>query len=114
MPGTEFEARVGERGSDRVIELFGDVNRGAQEGLDDAYRRVDGEGRLLLDFSSVGYINSSGIALIVQLLGRARADGREVVAYGLTPHYREIFSITRISDFMTIYDDINAASAAGR
>ena len=51
------------------------------------------------------YINSTGIALIVGLLGRARADGVAVRACGLSDHYREIFEITRLSDFMTIYAD---------
>jgi anti-anti-sigma regulatory factor len=42
----------------------------------------------------------------------ARAEGREVAAFGLTDHYREVFTITRLSDFMTIYDNETAAAAA--
>ena len=59
-------------------------------------------GQLLLDFANVEYINSTGIALIVGLLARARTDQRPVSARGLSEHYREIFEITRLSDFMTI------------
>ena len=59
----------------------------------------------LLDFSDVDYINSTGIALIVGVLAEARKPGREVQARGLAEHYREIFRITRLSDFMTILDD---------
>ena len=59
----------------------------------------------LLDFSSVDYINSTGIALIVGILADARKSGQEVRASGLAGHYREIFRITRLSDFMTILDD---------
>ena len=36
---------------------------------------------------------------------RARAQGRPVSACGLSEHYREIFEITRLSDFMTILAD---------
>ena len=39
------------------------------------------------------------------MLARARADARPVSARGLTEHYREIFEITRLSDFMTILAD---------
>ncbi len=60
----------------------------------------------------MSYINSTGIALIVGLLGRARADGVPVSACGLTDHYREIFEITRLSDFMTIDDAGAGADAA--
>ena len=63
-----------------------------------------GAASIRLDFTAVAYINSTGIALIVGLLGRARAAAVPVSACGLTDHYREIFEITRLSDFMTIDD----------
>ena len=114
MPGTAFGATITARGADTVIIMSGDVNRAAQEGIEAAYGEVaGGSGRLLLDFSNVDYINSTGIALIVGLLARARAEGRPVGAFGLSPHYLELFQITRLSDFMTIYQDEGAAAPAG-
>jgi hypothetical protein len=38
----------------------------------------------------------------VGLLAQARRNGIEIKAYGLSDHYREIFEITRLADFMTI------------
>jgi anti-anti-sigma factor len=112
MPGMAFSATTDKSGPDTVIYLHGDVNRSAQEGLTSAYDSVeDGPGRLLLDFEDAEYINSTGIALIVGILARARAQGRKVAAFGLTDHYRELFQITRLSDFMTIYDNQSAAGA---
>jgi anti-anti-sigma factor len=93
--------------------MRGDINRAAQEGLHAGYEATKGaEGRLLLDFTHADYINSTGIALIVSLLADCRATGRPVGAYGLSDHYREIFSITRLSDFMSVYEDVEAALAA--
>lgn len=89
-----------------IIVLSGIVNRAAKEALEAAYQEaetIDGEVRL--DFGDVEYINSTGIAIIVGLLARARQTQRAVGASGLTDHYREVFEITRLSDFMTIYDD---------
>ena len=88
-----------------TIELAGDIDGGAREALDAAYAAVPDAGPLLLDFTDVGYINSTGIALIVGILARARAQAQPVTASGLTEHYREIFEITRLSDFMTILAD---------
>jgi anti-anti-sigma factor len=62
----------------------------------------------VLDFANVDYINSTGIALIVRLLAEARRDHREVIALGLSDHYREIFRITRLSDYLTIADTTSA------
>ena len=90
-----------------TLRMFGDVDIAADEALADAYRAAaEGGGtRVVLDFSRVGYINSTGIALIVRLLAEARRDHREVVAVGLSDHYREIFRITRLSDYLTIADE---------
>jgi anti-anti-sigma factor len=94
-----------------VIDLAGDVNRGAEEVLEAAWEQATAEpaDAVVLNFEAAGYINSTGIALIVGLLARARAERLEVRAYGLTPHYREIFEITRLADFLAINPDEDSA-----
>ena len=66
---------------------------------------------IVLDFTDVGYINSTGIALIVRLLADGRRDRREVRAFGLSPHYAEIFELTRLSDYLHIFADAAGATA---
>ena len=102
-----------------VIELSGEVDGSAAAVLTDAYERAvtaSHENRntgnrdtIVLDFAAVDYINSTGIALIVSVLARARAERRKVVASGLSPHYREIFDITRLSDFIELFPDLDRA-----
>ena len=111
MSGEEFQAtvRASEKGS--VIELVGTVNRSAKEAMETAYEEASRRpGEVRLDFGKVDYINSTGIALIVGVLAMARAEGRDVGAYGLTDHYKEVFEITRLSDFMHIYEDAAAGN----
>ena len=64
---------------------------------------------VVLNFGDAGYINSTGIALIVGLLAKSRAAAIPLRAYGLTPHYEEIFEITRLADFMAIKPDEDSA-----
>lgn len=111
MAHDDFEVSVLTRDDGVVLELRGTVNRAAKEQMEAAYQEAGHEGRLLLDFSGVEYINSTGIAVIVGLLAMARAEQREVGAYGLTDHYKKVFQITRLSDFMTMYDTEAAATA---
>lgn len=107
--GFAAEVRAGQDGP--LIDLRGTVNRAAKERLEAAYEEATAlDGEMRLDFHRVDYINSTGIAVIVGLLAKARATGREIGAFGLTEHYREVFEITRLSDFMTIYDDANLAN----
>lgn len=92
-----------------VIDLVGDVNRSAEHALEAAWEEAAPAGTVVLNFAQVGYINSTGIALIVGVLAKARATGIEVRAYGLSPHYREIFEITRLADFLAIEPDEESA-----
>lgn len=111
MPGTEFQATVRPGAKGSRVELSGTVNRGAKEEMERAYEEAStASGEILLDFDEVDYINSTGIAVIVGVLAMARAENREVGATGLTEHYREVFEITRLADFMHIYEDASAGN----
>jgi anti-sigma B factor antagonist len=103
--GVRQEPRCG------VLDLHGEINGFAQEVLDAAYAEAEAEDPevILLNFEGVDYINSTGIALIVGLLAKARASKRRLLAYGMSEHYVEIFEITRISDFVSVFPDEESA-----
>ena len=105
MSATALEAHVQAESGSPVIELVGDVDSRAEGALDAAYAEVETAEAVLLDFARVTYMNSTGIALIVGLLAQARKNSQTLSARGLSPHYREIFEITRLADYMTIVDD---------
>ncbi len=117
MPTEPLTATVRHNGDVAVIDLRGEINVEAEVALNDAYATamsaeagpVSG---VLLNFADVTYINSTGIALIVGLLAKARQTHTPLMTCGLSDHYREIFEITRLSDFMSISSD-EAAALAG-
>jgi anti-anti-sigma factor len=111
-----LSARVRTKKGVAVIELSGDVDGSAESALKAGYQEAAATGAttVLLDFGAVGYINSTGIALIVGVLAEARRAKTKVVACGLSGHYREIFQVTRLSDFMPIFADEDEAMAGTR
>lgn len=107
----ELRAEVRHENETSVIELHGDINGGAETALGVAWTAA-GEGdprAVLLNFAGVDYMNSTGIALIVGLLAEARKANRAVLVCGLSDHFRHIFEITRLADFMSFYPDEEAA-----
>lgn len=111
MASEQLSATVRSSAKGSVIELSGTVDRGAKEKMETAYEEASrSPGEILLDFTGVEYINSTGIAVIVGLLAMARAEERKVGAFGLTDHYKEVFEITRLADFMHIYEDATAGN----
>jgi anti-anti-sigma factor len=113
MAGELAEADVRSNGSAVVIALRGDINAAADAVLKKAWEdaAASSPATVVLNFEDVGYINSTGIALVVGILAEARKNQIEVRACGLTDHYRHIFEVTRLADFMALYDDETAAVA---
>jgi anti-anti-sigma factor len=116
MTTSELRAAVRERDGVALIDLDGDVTGAADAVLSRAYGEAtsNGVGSVVLNFERADYINSTGIALIVGLLAQARTHGIEMKAYGLSDHYREIFEITRLADFMTIADNEAGAMSGAK
>jgi anti-sigma B factor antagonist len=111
MQAKHLEASVRPEPGSAVLDLRGEINGFGQEALDAAYAEAEANDpeAIILNFEEVDYINSTGIALIVGLLAKARASKRRLLAYGLSDHYVEIFNITRLSDFVGVYPDEESA-----
>src|SRR3989337_1207266 len=88
-----LEANVRQHGSVAVLEMRGEIDSFGEEALNAAYAEAEerSPSAVLLNFTGVDYINSTGIALIVSLLARARKAHRRLITYGLSDHYVEIF-----------------------
>ena len=114
MPAKLLEAQVRQQPGAAVIDLHGEINAVAAPALNAAYADAEQVSPevILLNFSDVDYINSTGIALIVGILAQARRSSRRILAYGLSTHYVEIFEITRLADFMHMFPDESSAMSA--
>jgi anti-anti-sigma factor len=90
-----------------VIDLQGEIDAFGRDALTAAFDEADGAGRpgIVLNFAAVNYINSTGIALIVALLQKAATSGKRLLACGLNDHYVQIFTITRLSEYLRIFPD---------
>lgn len=108
-----LETKVRFQEGQAILDMNGEINGLCEEVLQKAYSEVStlGAKSIVLNFSDVIYINSTGIALIVGLLAQARKSHIPVITYGLSDHYLEIFRVTRLADFMAIVPDEQSALA---
>ena len=100
-------------GRTTVIDIRGDVTAASESVLMSAYEEAARQGshRLVLNFSGLEYMNSGGIGMLVTLLVRANRQHRQLAAFGLSDHYREIFELTRLDEAIAIYDNEQSALA---
>lgn len=94
-----------------VLRFSGDISSSSRDSVLGAWQNVS-SGPVLLDFSKVDYINSSGIALIIQMLMEADKTGRKVAAFGLTPHFQKVFTMVGIAKYAGLYKDEPTAVAS--
>ena len=96
-----------------ILAFSGDISSTSKDTILTAYHGLDGAGtRLLLDFTGVDYINSSGIAIIIQMLLEASKSGPQTIGiFGLSAHFRKVFTMVGISKYANLYDDEQAALA---
>ena len=112
---TTFEVRTASTSS-RIIDITGDITAQSEDVLMDAYTRASESGvsTVMLNFSTLEYMNSGGIGLLVTLLVRAQRQHQHVLAYGLSDHYRQIFELTRLDEAVGLHHtEAEALSAAG-
>ena len=106
---TFFVRRHGPAG---VVDIKGDVTAGSETVLMAAYDEIGDARAVVLNFSDLSYMNSGGIGLLVTLLVRAQRHSQQLLAYGLSDHYRQIFELTRLDEAIGIHDDEHAALGA--
>ena len=96
-----------------IIDIQGEVSAFAEQVLMSAYAEAAQPGTrfIILNFSGMEYMNSSGIGLLVTLLIRINRQKQRMLAYGLSDHYKHIFEMTRLDDAIGIHDSEAAALA---
>lgn len=95
-----------------IIDIQGEVTGTAEDLLMETYNQAGAVQTLILNFSQLDYMNSSGIGLLVTLLIRANRQRQRLVAVSLSDHYRHIFDLTGLNQAIIIYATEAEALAA--
>ncbi|MGD0426372.1 MAG: STAS domain-containing protein [Candidatus Acidiferrales bacterium] len=102
-----------------VVDINGDVtlynSPEIRKTLMDALNKK-GTNRVVMNMSGVNYIDSAGVASLVEGLKLARTLKSGFALYGLNKHPREVLELTRLIKVFEIYDNeteaVNGIAAA--
>ena len=97
-----------------ALRFEGDIASTSKEAVLGSYQALPKETAklVLLDFTKVDYINSSGIALVIQMLIEAANSGQKVYAFGLSPHFTKVFTMVGITKYAGLFPTQADALAA--
>jgi anti-anti-sigma factor len=97
-----------------VLRFEGDIASTSKNAVLGLYHSLPEEETkvVLLDFTKVEYINSSGIAIVIQLMLEATNASQKVAAFGLSAHFTKVFTMVGITKYANLYPTQNDALAA--
>ena len=91
-------------GNAKVVEVDGDVDLGTspvfRHALLDALPHA---ARVVLNLTAIRYIDSSGIATLIEVLKHSQRLKMQFVLFGLSPAVQEVFRLTHVSRIFSIF-----------
>src|ERR1700722_16787130 len=88
-----------------VLSFTGDISSASKEAVLGTYQNLPkaAKQKILFNFKAVEYLNSSGIALIIQVLMTASKAGETIGICGLSPHFIKVYTMVGIPKYPTLY-----------
>ena len=109
----ECKITVHEDSDIATIELHGDLTASVQKDMDDAFQKAcDRDPRgVILKFDTRSHINSTGIAIIINLVIDSREKGCKVYLTGMSQHFRKIFGMVGLTRYADIVESVGEIQA---
>lgn len=98
-----------------ILDLSGDIDLAHSPAMRKALLGEIKEKRtpkVFLNLKNVRYIDSSGIASLVEGLKASRDQGSRLILYGLNKTVREVMQLSRLQKIFEIYEDEEQALAS--
>jgi anti-anti-sigma factor len=97
-----------------VFNVKGDVTAKSETYFNEAYQQVNDKGsmKILFKFEEDAYINSGGIAVLIQILAEINRNKQETAITGLSEHFKKIFNMVGITKFAKIHNTLDDALKA--
>ena len=105
------EIKLEQHGSVTLLDIQGDITAFSEPFLNEAYKNADTQGAstILLKTERDIYINSGGIAVLIQILAQTKQNNQIIGITGISDHFKKIFKMVGITKFAKIYDTMEEA-----
>jgi len=98
-----------------TLVLEGDLTSQSEE---DLFRAVNsspqGFSTLIMDIGGVEHINSSGMAILIGLVKKAKASGFALAISGASEHHRKLFTMVGLAQYISLFPTLEAAQARAK
>jgi len=94
-----------------VCSLSGEININTSPELRKVFDELTAKkiAKVVLDLGSIEYIDSSGLATLIEMLRRMKRYNGKLRLYGLSEKIRSLFEITKLTKLFEMFDDEESA-----
>ena len=85
-----------------VVEVQGEINLSTSQELKKSFEKLPIK-KIVVDLEQVGYIDSSGLATLVEMLKKVRGQGGSLGLAGMSDKVKSLFEITKLDKLFQIY-----------
>jgi anti-sigma B factor antagonist len=108
VPTSELKMTVTKTPAEAIVQCSGRITSDPAESLKAKVKPLFSESKIVvLDLTNVSYLDSSGLGVIVGLYVSAKAANSQLKLINLNERLKELFSLTRLGQFMTEGRDPN-------
>ena len=98
----------------RIVDLTGDVDlSGAPQLRKLLFESLKESPRVLINLTAIRYIDSSGIAVMIEALRQSQRLKRQFVLFGMNTRVHDVFKLTHVMQIFQVVDTEENALAAG-
>jgi anti-sigma B factor antagonist len=103
--------QVSQQGDVTLVEVEGQLIVGNRQDLKNQVleQLESGDRKFVIDFANTGYIDSSGLGVLVSLSKKIREQGGELRLSSLNEDLRTLFELTKLDTLFRIADDKDEA-----
>jgi anti-sigma B factor antagonist len=109
-----MEIAEGKEGDIVVLKLEGDIDLHHSPKLRSLLQAKVKEKcpKLIIDFTAVPYIDSSGLATLVEYFQGSRGYSGKLVLAGMNQRVRSVFDLVRLTEIFSIHDTVDGGKAS--
>jgi len=97
-----MDIRTSEKDGFTIVEVNGEINISSSPELKKAFEKIPAN-KILINMAKVGYVDSSGLATLVELLKRLKMKGGTLCPTQLSDKVRSLFEITKLDKLFGIF-----------
>ncbi len=105
------EIQLETHGTVMLLDIHGDITSFSEPYFNQAYQKANDQGasKILLKMEKGAYVNSGGIAVLLQILSQTKTNNQRIGITGASDHNIKILSMLGIDKFAQIYPNVENA-----